>query len=129
MANHKGSEGVIKIGGNTMAEVTGWTLTQSSSTIENTELSDTTRSYLSGLSEYSGTVDCHWDETDTNGQVACTIGASVALYFYPEGATSGDTYFSGTALVTGITRNASVDSLVESSLTFQGTGALAISTV
>jgi len=129
MANHKGSEGVIKIGGNTMAEVTGWTLTESSSTIENTELSDTTRSYLSGLSEYSGTVDCHWDETDTNGQVACTIGASVALYFYPEGATSGDTYFSGTALVTGITRNASVDSLVESSLTFQGTGALAISTV
>jgi len=129
MANHKGSEGVIKIGGNTMAEVTGWTLTQSSSTIENTELSDTTRTYLSGLSEYSGTVDCHWDETDTNGQVACTIGASVALYFYPEGATSGDTYFSGTALVTGITRNASVDGLVESSLTFQGTGALAISTV
>ena len=129
MANHKGSEGVIKIGGNTMAEVTGWTLTQSSSTIENTELSDTTRTYLSGLSEYSGTVDCHWDETDTNGQVACTIGASVALYFYPEGATSGDTYFSGTALVTGITRNASVDGLVEISLSYQGTGPLAISTV
>ena len=51
MANHKGSEGVIKIGGNTMAEVTGWTLTQSSSTIENTEWSDTTRTFLSGLSE------------------------------------------------------------------------------
>ena len=129
MANHKGSEGVIKIGGNTMAEVTGWTLTQSSSAIENTELSDTTRSYLSGISEYSGTVDCHWDETDTNAQVACTIGASVALFFYPEGATSGDTYFSGTALVTGITRNASVDSLVGISLSYQGTGALAISTV
>ena len=112
-----------------MAEVTGWTLTQSSSTIENTELSDTTRSYLSGLSEYSGTVDCHWDETDSNGQVACTIGASVALYFYPEGSTSGDTYFSGTSLVTGITRNASVDGLVEISLTYQGTGALAIATV
>lgn len=129
MANHKGSEGVIKIGGNTMAEVTGWTLTQSSSTIENTELSDTTRTYLSGLSEYSGTVDCHWDETDTNGQVACTIGASVNLIFYPEGATSGDTYFNGTSLVTGITRNASVDGLVEISLTYQGTGPLAISTV
>jgi hypothetical protein len=112
-----------------MAEVTGWTLTQSSSTIEDTTLTDTTRSYLSGLSEYSGTVDCHWDETDTNGQVACTIGASVALYFYPEGATSGDTYFSGTALVTGITRNAAIDGLVESSLTFQGTGALSITTV
>ena len=129
MANHKGSEGVIKIGGNTIAEVTGWTLTQSSSTIENTELSDTTRTYLSGLCEYSGTVDCHWDETDSNGQVACTIGASVALYFYPEGATSGDTYFSGTSLVTGITRSAAVDGLVGISLTYQGTGPLAISTV
>ncbi len=129
MANHKGSEGVIKIGGNLMAEVTSWTLTQTSSTIENTELSDTTRSYLSGLSDYTGSVDAWWDETDTNGQVACTIGASVALYFYPEGATSGDTFFSGTALVTGITRSASVDGLVEISLTYQGTGALAISTV
>ena len=37
MANHKGSEGLIKIGGNTMGEVTSWTLTQSSSTIENTD--------------------------------------------------------------------------------------------
>ncbi len=129
MAKHKGSEGVIKIGGNLMAEVTSWTLTQTSSTIENTELSDTTRSYLSGLSDYTGSVDAWWDETDTNGQVACTIGASVALYFYPEGATSGDTFFSGTALVTGITRSASVDGLVEISLTYQGTGALAISTV
>ena len=129
MANHKGSEGLIKIGGNTMAEVTSWTLTQSSSTIENTELADTTRSYLSGLSEYSGTVDCHWDETDTNGQVACSFGAAVNLIFYPEGATSGDVYFNGTSLVTGITRNASVDGLVEISLSYQGTGPLAISTV
>ena len=71
----------------------------------------------------------YWDETDTSGQGALTVGAEVTLNFYPEGATSGDTYYGGTAIVTGRTINSSFDGLVEASLTLQGSGALTETTV
>ena len=70
-----------------------------------------------------------WDETDTSGQVALAVGSSVTLKFYPEGAVSGDTYYSGTALVTGKNITASFDGMVEASISVQGTGAITTATV
>jgi hypothetical protein len=81
------------------------------------------------LTSWDGSVDVYWDETDTNGQVAATIGASVTLNVYPEGDASGDAYYTGTAIVTGVSRTASFDGMVEASITFQGSGALSASTV
>jgi hypothetical protein len=63
------------------------------------------------------------------GQGALTIGASVTLNVYPEGDASGDTYYTGTAIVTGVTRSSSFDGLVEASITVQGSGALTATTV
>ena len=42
---------------------------------------------------------------------------------------NGDVYYTGTATVTGITRQASIDGIVEASFSFQGSGALTESTV
>ena len=92
-------------------------------------MGDSARTYLSSLNTWDGSVDVYWDETDSTGQGAATIGSSITLNVYPEGATTGDTYFSGTAIVTGISRTASFDGMVEQSITFKGTGALSISTV
>lgn len=128
MATHKGSEGTVKISSNAIAEVRTWSINQTADTIEDTTMGDSARTYQSSLNTWDGSVDVFWDETDTDGQVACTIGSSVTLNVYPEGATTGDTYFSGTAIVTGITRTASFDGMVESSITFKGTGALSINT-
>ena len=128
MATHKGSEGTVKIGSNAIAEVRTWSINQTADTIEDTTMGDSARTYQSSLNTWDGSVDVFWDETDTNGQVACTIGSTVTLNVYPEGATTGDTYFSGSAIVTGVTRTASFDGMVESSITFKGTGALSIST-
>ena len=128
MATHKGSEGTVKIGSNAIAEIRTWSINQTADTIEDTTMGDSARTYQSSLNTWDGSVDVFWDETDTTGQGACTIGTSITLNVYPEGATSGDTYFSGTAIVTGITRTASFDGMIESSLTFKGTGALSIST-
>lgn len=128
MATHKGSEGTVKIGSNAIAEVRTWSINQTADTIEDTTMGDSARTYQSSLNTWDGSVDVFWDETDTTGQGACTIGTSITLNVYPEGAATGDTYFSGTALVTGITRTASFDGMIESSLTFKGTGALSIST-
>lgn len=128
MATHKGSEGTVKIGSNAIAEIRTWSINQTADTIEDTTMGDSARTYQSSLNTWDGSVDVFWDEADTTGQGACTIGTSITLNVYPEGATTGDTYFSGTAIVTGITRTASFDGMIESSLTFKGTGALSIST-
>jgi len=129
MATHKGSEGVVKVGTNTIAEVRSYSIEESAEVIESTVLGDSAKTFESSTTSFSGSLEVFWDETDTAGQVALSIGASVTLNLYPEGATSGDTYYSGTAIVTGVTVSANNDSLVERTITVQGSGALTITTV
>jgi predicted secreted protein len=53
----------------------------------------------------------------------------VTLNVYPEGDASGDTYFSGSTIVTGKTVTSSFDGMVEASFELQGNGALTETTV
>jgi len=129
MATHKGSEGVIKVGANSVAEIRSYSIEESADTIEDTSMGDSARTYKTSLTSFSGSLDVFWDETDTNGQGALSIGSEVTLNVYPEGDTSGDTYYTGTAIVTGVSRSASFDGLVEASISVQGSGALSESTV
>ena len=129
MATHKGQDGVVKVGSNAVAEVRSFSIEQTADTVEDTVMTDTSRTYITTLNSFSGSLDVFWDETDTNGQVALGIGNSVTIKFMPEGDQSGDTFYEGTALVTGFTRNASLDGMVEATITVQGSGALTTSTV
>ena len=129
MATHIGRDGIVKVGAATVAEVKSFSIEESADTVETTKMTDTARSHAITLTSFSGSLDCFWDETDTTGQGALTIGASVTLALYPEGETAGDTYYSGTALVTGVSRSASFDGMVEASISVQGTGALTADTV
>lgn len=129
MATHKGSEGVIKVGANSVAEIRSYSIDETADTLEDTSMGDSARTYKPSLTSFTGSMDVFWDETDTNGQGALSIGSEVTLNVYPEGETSGDTYYTGTAIVTGVTRSASFDGLVEASISVQGSGALTESTV
>ena len=84
--------------------------------------------FLRNLTQFTGSATLNWDETDA-GQVAANVGASITLEVYPEGATSGDTYYTGTAFVTGFTVNSSFDGIVEAEVSFQGSGGLTKTTV
>ena len=128
MATHTGSEGTIKIGSDTLGELRSFTLESTAETIEDTSMGDTSRTYKVGLKTFTGTASVFFDETDT-AQNALVAGAEITLNVYPEGASSGDTYYSGTAIVTGRTINSSFDGMVEMEISFQGTGALTESTV
>jgi hypothetical protein len=128
MATHTGSEGTVKVGANTIAEIRSYSIEQTSDTVEDTTMGDSWRTHKTTLKAWSGTVDVFWDETDTNGQTALVVGAEVTANFYPEGATTGDAYLYGTAIVTGKTVSASFDGMVESTITLQGTGALTTGT-
>ena len=129
MATHKGSEGLVKVGSNTVAEVTGFSFDESCDTVETTALSNSARSYVSDLVTFSGSIDCFWDETDSSGQGAMSVGSSVTLNLYPEGSDSADTYYTGTAIITSISRANAIGSMVTASFSFQGTNALTSATV
>jgi hypothetical protein len=129
MAVHKGSEGTVKVGVNGILEIRSYSIEESADTLETSTMGDTARTYVPSLTTFTGSVDVYWDETDTNGQGALSIGTEVTLNVYPEGDASTDTYYTGSAIVTGVTRTASFDGLVEASITLQGTGALTESTV
>ena len=124
MATHKGSEGTVKVGSNAIAEIRSYNIDETADTLEDTSMGDSARTYKPSLTSFSGSIDVFWDETDTSGQGALDIGSEVTLNFYPEGDTAGDTYYSGSAIVTGVSRSAAFDGLVEASISVQGTGAL-----
>lgn len=128
MANHTGSEGTVHVGTNAVAEIRSYSISETADTIEDTSMGDTSRTYKSSLKSFSGSIDVFWDESDTTGQGALTVGSDVTIKFYPEGSATGDTYLYGSAIVTGKTINGSFDGMVEASITVQGTGALTTGT-
>ncbi len=54
MANHKGSEGYVKVGANTVAEVRDWSLTISSDTVADNTMGDSARTHKATLTSGSG---------------------------------------------------------------------------
>lgn len=128
MATHTGSEGTVKIGSDTLSEVRSYTIESSGETIENTTMGDSARTYVAGLTTFSASFEVFFDETDT-AQNAVDAGTSVTFSVYPEGAEAGDTYYTGSGIVTGRSVTASFDGMVEMALSVQGTGALTETTV
>jgi predicted secreted protein len=128
MATHTGSEGVIKISSTVIGELRSYTLENTSDAIEDTSMGDTSRSYKVGMKGFSGSASLFFDETDA-GQLLIVVGSQIAIKVFPEGASSGDKFYEGDAVVTAYNISASFDGLVEAEMTFTGTGALSLSTV
>ena len=128
MATHHGKEGVVKAGGTAIGEITGFTLETTADVVEDTQLSDATKSFLAGRTSFSGTLEMSYDESDSPQQTL-TAGSSIAFILLPEGATSGDESFTGSGIVTGMSVSNAMDSVITRSVTFQGTGALTRGTV
>ena len=129
MATQVGTSGVVKIGANSVAEVTGFTIDESNDTVEDTSLTDTAKSYKALRKDATGTVECHYDPSDTNGQVALAVGSEVTLDLYPEGADSGDTYYTGTAIVTGVSQAVTLDGVTSRTINVQFSGGVSTTTV
>ena len=129
MANHKGSEGVVKVGANTVSEIRDWSLSETAETIDDTTMGDAARTRQASLTSASGSLTAFWDETDTNGQVAMSAGSAVTLNLYPEGATSGDQFAALAAIITENGVSATLDGMVEASFSFESNGAVTWSTV
>jgi hypothetical protein len=128
MATHLGKEGTVQVGSNSIAEIRSFSIDETVDTVEDTSMGDASKTYLASIKDFSGSVDVIYDETDTNGQVALAVGATVTLNFAPEGAATGDVKLTGNAIVTSKSISSSFDGLVEASISVQGTGGLTTTT-
>ena len=128
MATHFGKEGVVTAGGTGIGELTGYTLETTADVVEDTQLSDASKSFVAGRTSFSGNLDMSYDETDSPQQTL-TAGTTIAFILAPEGNASGDETFTGSGIVTGMSVNVSLDGITTRSVTFQGTGALTRGTV
>ena len=129
MATHTGVSGLVKVGTATVAEVRSFTLDTTAELLEDTALTDTSKTFQVGKKGATASIECFWDETDSNGQIAIAEGSQVTLYLYPEGADSGDYYFGGTWLVTANSTSTPTDGMIEATFSATLTGALTRGTV
>ena len=123
MATHFGKEGVVTAGGTGIGELTGYTLETTADVVEDTQLSDSTKSFLAGRTSFSGTLEMSYDETDSPQQTL-TAGTTISFILAPEGNSTGDETFTGSGIVTGMSVNVTLDGITTRSVTFQGTGTL-----
>ena len=128
MAIVHGKEGVIKAGGSVISDVTGFGLETTGDVVETTALGESVKSFTTGTTSFSGSIDVNFNRADSV-QNTLLAGSQIAFILYPEGATSGDRTYTGSGIVTGMSVNNSLDSMVTKSVTFQGKGALTIGTV
>ena len=128
MATHHGKEGVVTAGGTGIGELTGFTLETTGDVVEDTALTDATKSFVAGRTSFSGTLEMHYDETDSPQQTL-TAGSSISFILLPEGNSSGDESFTGTGIITGMSVTNGKDAIISRSVTFQGTGTLTRGTV
>jgi predicted secreted protein len=137
MATLTGNNGAVTLNGNSIAAVRSFSVEMTADTIETTVMGTDVRTYVSGMSSFSGSADVYFDAADfdtyesTFNPTAGLVGASgvaVKLYIQENYASTSDYAFTGNVIVTGYTVNSSMDGMVEASISFQGTGATTYST-
>jgi hypothetical protein len=140
MATLTGNNGTIAVGGLAVAATRNFSIELTSDTIETTTMGVDVRTYVKGLSTYSGSADIYFDdsffdtnETTFNPTTGLVGGTPINVKFYIAYGTDGtgtgnDTVFNGSAIVTGFTVNSSMDGMVEASISFQGSGNTVFST-
>lgn len=128
MATFHGKEGVVETDGNAVANIVEWTVTETGAVAPDTVMGAAAETHKIGIPAWVASITCRWDDTDTNGQVALTILASVTLALNPEGDSTGDFQYTGTATVTSRGASARFDDVVEQTFELTGNGALTLGT-
>lgn len=137
-----GNNGVIKIDDadgslTSVAAVRSFSIEITSDTIETSTMTTDARTYVKGMSSFSGTAEIFYDgdefpTADASGQLAGfnpTLEAvghdPYTIEVFPDEANHSGTKWSGEMIITGMTINSSMDGMIEASISFQGSGALA----
>lgn len=134
MATLTGNDGAVVVGSTTVAATRNFSVEMTADTIETSIMGQEVRTYVKGLSSFSGSADIYFDSDEfdtaesTFNPTSGSVGAApIAVKLYVKTDASNDQVFTGNIVVTGYTVNSSMDGLVEASITFQGSGAASFS--
>jgi hypothetical protein len=140
MATLTGNDGQVVIAGlnpaagNAVVCTRNFSVDVTSDTIETSVMGDDTRTYVRGMSSWSGSADIYWDTSEAANLNICsstvTVGATpIAIKLYVQQDATNDKVYYGDGIITGFSVSSSMDGLVEATISFQGSGDLAVSTV
>jgi hypothetical protein len=129
MAKHEGRYGHVKVGANSLANLSSWSFTQSAPVIDATVMEETFADKRVGIPENSGEFTAYWDPTDTAQAAFDVVGTQVTLQMYPDDDQSGDYYYQVTATLSEIGHSADVSGMVERSFSWVGQSAVTENTV
>lgn len=128
-AVYNGINGVAKfdVGGSatTLASIISFTVTNTGDTIETSSMGSAARTYIPGLTNFTGSMELYFRDDDT-AQQALFSGpgaAAASVEFFPSGETTG-IKLSGEVIITSHEIAAANDAAVTASVSFQGSGAL-----
>lgn len=128
MAISTAADGVIKSGATAVAEITGYSVEYTSDTVESSVIGDSARTYEATLKSFTMSIDAFFDPADT-GQGTLDPGASISFSIYPQGEDSGDTYYSGSGIITSRNISTSNGEMITATFSVQGDGDLTEATV
>ena len=137
MAILTGNNGVVKIDNasgtpTAVAAVRSFSVEITSDTIETSTMAIDVRTYVKGMSSWSGSADIYFDPANYTGGASVIAALNPTTAAVGSGTVTVELYLDGTAnkfagecIVTGFTVNSSMDGMVEASISFQGSGACA----
>ena len=134
---YSGRDGVMQLSGTTLAKVVSFSVQSNLETLETTALNENLRTYIPGVSGYSGSATLLYYK-DADGNINTSDLLSKLYRTGPDGVSSSDTvqltfrWIDGannndiklTAYITSASIGAATGDIVRAEISFQGTGEL-----
>ena len=128
-----GKTGYVTFATTAVANTLNWSLEASCDFVESSVMSSVTvtsathwKDHLAGYKTWSGTVECHLDDTGLDPDLAedGIDRDGIALVLYCGTSASGVRMYSGSAIITGISPSLDKDGLATCTYSYQGTSTL-----
>ncbi len=124
MATYLGNDGIVMMGGNTIAKILSYSYEITPTFVADNAIGDAWSSDKVGRFAWTGTIEVNHDPADTTGQGSMTAGTELAVDLRPQGTGSGLTSITGTAKIGAVSFSAADETLTTRSYPLQGQGAL-----
>ena len=128
MATIVGNDGQVTIAGQAVVSTRNFSVDMTSDTIETTTMGVDVRTYVKGMSSWSGSADIYFNTDDyqantimTSTSIAAIGSSPIGVKFYVDQDTD-DVVLYGNGIITGYSVSSSMDGLVEATISFQGSG-------
>jgi len=127
MAKKHGQTGSMTFGGEVVGHLQSWNLDVQAAILEGYSMGEGWADNETGIKRWTGSCEVYFDAADA-GQISAAVGEVVAIQLYPGGDETGEEYFSGSAIITGVPVSGTKDGWVTKTINFGGKGPLATAT-